>query len=302
MSFLAGSPRSGPVLFLGALLIGWSPSAQAENKPQFLRIGTTGTLKSGRSAPEEKAALAILKSFIKDETGFDNEIVDEKDWQELGDQLAKGKVQLGAFHGYEFAWAQQRDPALRPLVLAVNGQLFPSVYVVTRKNDKARNFAGLQGQSIALLGHAHGGFPHLFLDREVQAHNKQPKTFFSKVVTKDNVEDILDDVVDGTVQAAVVERASLEAYKRRKPGRFNQLKEIAKSPQVLPGVIAYYDKHLNAATLDRFRKGLLSANQKEKGQTLLTMFRLTGFRGVPPNFAQMLTQTQKAFPAPAAVK
>src|SRR5207244_6848780 len=55
------------------------------------------------------------------------------------------------------------------------------------------------------------------------------KTFFPKITSPENTEDALDDVVDGVVQAAVVDRAGLEAYKRRKPGRFNRLKEVARS-------------------------------------------------------------------------
>lgn len=295
--------RIGSILFLGTaiFLSAWAAAVFAENK-ELLRIGTTGSLGAERPPSEKKAAEAMLKGFIKDETGFDNEIVDEKGWQELAQQLAQNKLQLGAFHGYEFAWAKQQYPSLHPLVLAVEGRTFPIAYVVARKNGPVKSIAGLRGQPIALFNGASSGLLHLFLDREVQALNQQPKNFFSRIVNKSNAEDVLDDVVDGTEQAGVVERSSLEAYKRRKPGRFNQLKEIAQSPEVLPGVIAYYDKHLDAATMDRFRKGLLAANQKERGQTLLMMFRLTGFERVPPSFDQVLTQTQKAFPTPRTAK
>ena len=207
-------------------------------------------------------------------------------------------MQLGAFRGFQFAWAKERFPLLQPLALVVNGSVSPVVYIVCRKDNKARDFAGLQGQSIALPGHRQGALPRQFVNREVQITNKEAKKFFSRIVTKDNIEDILDDVVDGTEQAAAVERAGLEAYKRRKPARFNRLKEIAKSPPVLPGIIAYYDNQLDEATRNRFRKGLLSANQQERGQSLLTMFRLTGFEAVPADFQQVLARTQKTFPTP----
>ncbi len=283
-------------------LIGWVGSADGENNARSLRIGATSSLGTGRSPAEKKAAENLLKNFIKDETGFDDEIVDEKDWRALAGQLTKGTVQLGAFHGYEFAWAKQRYLRLHPLALAVNEYTYPVVYVVTRKDSKFANLAELRGQSIVLLADGPGDLARLFVDREVQALSQQPKTFFSRIVLKKNAEDLIDDVLDGTEQAGAVERVSLEAYKRRKPGRFNQLKKIAQSPAVLPGVIAYYDKNLDEATLTRFRNGLLSANRKEVGQTLLTMFHLTSFEAVPANFRQMLVQTQKTFPAPQDVK
>jgi len=51
---------------------------------------------------------------------------------------------------------------------------------------------------------------------------KKLEAFFSKAIGKENVEDGLDDVVDGNIQAAVLESAALEAYKRRKPGRYGR--------------------------------------------------------------------------------
>jgi hypothetical protein len=40
----------------------------------------------------------------------------------------------------------------------------------------------------------------------------------------------------------------------------------------------------------------MAANKKEKGQTLLTFFRLTGFEGVPKDFEQIVAATNKAYP------
>src|SRR5207244_11836898 len=90
------------------------------------------------------------------------------------------------------------------------------------------------------------------------------KTFFPKITSPENTEDALDDVVDGVVQAAVVDRAGLEAYKRRKPGRFNRLKEVARSQPLPPPLVAYYEGVLDQDTLKRFGDGLLNARRKEK--------------------------------------
>jgi ABC-type phosphate/phosphonate transport system substrate-binding protein len=91
------------------------PQARADT----LRIGTSGTV-SAESPGEEKGAIANLKSFIKDETGFDNEIVQEPNWQSVVDKMGKGQLQVGVFQGYEFAWAQAKQPALKPLAVAIN--------------------------------------------------------------------------------------------------------------------------------------------------------------------------------------
>src|SRR5262249_12642922 len=39
---------------------------------------------------------------------------------ELGQQLVDQKLHLGIFHGFEFAWAREKFPQLKPLVIAVN--------------------------------------------------------------------------------------------------------------------------------------------------------------------------------------
>jgi ABC-type phosphate/phosphonate transport system substrate-binding protein len=206
---------------------------------------------------------------------------------------------VGVFEGYEYAWAQEKYPALRPLALAVNVYTYPVAYVVTQRNNKAKGFADLQGQSFAIPATGQR-FLRLFVEHECQALGKQPETFFSKITTPDEIEDALDDVVDGVVQAMVLDRAGLEAYRRRKPGRFKNLKEVVRSQPFPPPLVAYYDKVLDDATLDRLRNGLLGASHKEKGQTLLTLFRLTGFVAVPSDFAKVLAVTRKTYPPPTA--
>jgi ABC-type phosphate/phosphonate transport system substrate-binding protein len=280
-----------------AVFLATLPAAARAQQPKTddLRIGTSNSLTTEKKGDKEKGALETLKSFIKDETGLNNEIIRQKDWQELADKMAKGQLEIGVFQGYEFAWAQEKHPDLKPLALAVNLYRYPVVYVVTRRDDPAKDFAGLQGRSFGLPD---TGQPYLRLFVEHEAKGKELKDFFSKVSSAENVEDLLDDVVDGTVQAAGVDRAALEAFKQRKPGRFEKLKEVAKSQPLPPVVIVYYDKVLDEATLKRFREGLLGAAKKEKGKTILNLFHLTGFDPVPDDFAKVLADTRKEYPPP----
>ena len=289
--------------FFGGALVGLLVLAGAvvQGRPakiDVLRIGTSGTLAAEGGARDEKSALKSLRRFIRDETGLKNKILDQKDWRELADKMSQGKLHVGVFQGYEFAWAQEKYPRLRPLALAVNVYKYPVAYVVVRKDNPARDFAGLQGQSLALVK-TNQRFLRLDLDRQCGAHGKKTEKFFSKITTRKNFEDALDDVVDGVVQVTVCDRATLEAYKQRKPGRFRQLKPVAHSQPFPPGVVAYYEGELDKETLRRFRKGLLNASKKERGRTMLTMFRLTSFQPVPEDLEQVLARTRKAYP-PAA--
>ena len=263
----------------------------------MLHIGSSGSLTGSVGQGKEKAAMMTLQGYIKEETGLDSEIHRLKSWQVLADKMHQGQLQIGVFQGYEFAWAQAEHPGLKPLALAVNVYLYPVAYVVARRDDPATDFAGLQGQSLSIpaLGL---GFLRLFVDRQCEARGKKADAFFASIAAPDNAEDALDDVVDGKIQATVIDRATLTAYKQRKPGRFKQLKEVAHSEPFPPVVVAYASSTLDEKTLRRFADGLLNATKNEKGETLLTLFHLTGFASVPEKFEQVLAQTRKAYAAP----
>jgi ABC-type phosphate/phosphonate transport system substrate-binding protein len=168
-------------------------------------------------------------------------------------------------------------------------------YVVTGRDNPAKDFAGLQGKSLAMLGES-PGYLRLYVDRQCEAAGKKTNEFFSKVESRDSFEDALDDAVDGVVNAAAADRAALDAFKRRKPARFNKLRPVAQSQPFPPAVVAYYGTHLDEARRKQFTEGLLGAAKKEKGQTMLTLFRLTGFQEPPADFEKVLADTRKAYP------
>lgn len=281
------------IVLAGGLALSAAASRGQQGKLDVLHIGASGTLTGQKE--KEKGALQTLKAFIKDETGLNNEIQAQNDWRQLLTGMQKGQFQIGVFQGYEYAWAAEADPKLTPLAIAINIYRYPEVYVIANKQDPAKDFGGLKGQTLAIPAIGEG-ILNLFVERQCQTLGSNLKAFFSKITEPDNVEDALDDVVDGNPQATVVDRAALEAFRSRKPARFSKLKPVAKSQPLPPPVVAYYDNQLDDATLQRFKQGLLGASQKETGQTLLTLFHLTNFEAVPSDFGQVLAETRKAYP------
>jgi ABC-type phosphate/phosphonate transport system substrate-binding protein len=285
----------GAVGTLAAVLALASTTAGARQaKIDVLHIGSSGSLASEKDN-KEKAALESLRDFIKEETGFTNDITKQKDWVELADKMTKGQLHIGVFQGYEFAWAKEKHPKLAALALAVNIQRYPVVYVVTKKDNKAKDFAGLAGQTLAIPATGQG-YLRLYAERQAEKAGKKLETYFAKVTAPETVEDALEEVLGDKIQAAVVARSGLEAYKQRKPGRFKQLKPVAHSEPFPSTVVAYYGTVLDEATRQRFRRGLLDAHKKEKGQMMLTLFKLSGFEPVPADFEKVLTQTRKTYP------
>jgi ABC-type phosphate/phosphonate transport system substrate-binding protein len=273
----------------------------AENAPgqsgklTVLRVGSTGNLTGKTDSSQEKAGAETLRSFIKEETGLDNEIIGQQPWREVADKLAKGQIDLGVFQGYEYAWAQERNPEVKPLAVGINRYRYPVACVLTKRDNPAMGFSDLKGQAL-ILPISGQTCLRLFVERSCEASHQKPAAFFSKITFADNVEDALDDIVDGGGQAIVIDQAGLDAYKQRKPGRFKQLKEVARSQPFPPIVVAYCGSALDENTRGKFKDALLNADRKEKGEMLLTLSRLSAFEAVPEDFAKVLEATRKRYP------
>jgi ABC-type phosphate/phosphonate transport system substrate-binding protein len=285
---------------LAAALVGVAiPCSAAEPaKLATLHIGATGTLTGEADSLREKAGNDLLERFIKEETGLKADIKGQLTWQELASSLTKGETHIGVFQGFEFAWLKEKHPDIKPLAIAVNTLRYPVVCIVTQAKSPIKSFADLRGKAIAIPISSQACL-RMFVDRQCETADKKAKDYFSSIAAPESVEDCLDDIVDGKLAAGTVEEATLEAYKRRKPGRFNQLREVTRSQPFPPLVVAYYGTNLDDATLRQFKDSLLGAARKEKGELLLTLSRLTAFENVPDDFAKVLTDTRKAYPVPS---
>jgi ABC-type phosphate/phosphonate transport system substrate-binding protein len=233
--------------------------------------------------------------MIEAETGHPTEVAIDPTWQQLAAELKAGKRNLAGFVGYEFAWAREKDPRVLPLMVILNEKTQLVAHVLARKDGGPDHLAGLAGKAVALPSRSR---PHcqLFLERQCAKLGKPVNEYLGKLLAPTNSEDALDDVVDGLADAVVVEDVALEAYQRRKPGRFAQLKEIARSEPFPPIVVAYYQGGLDDKTLGRFREGMLNLNETVEGRRVLTLWRMTAFENIPKDFEPLVGGILKAYP------
>jgi ABC-type phosphate/phosphonate transport system substrate-binding protein len=285
------------ILFTAAVLVG--PSAgDTPMKIDVLKIGATSALGGNVEQGQEETARDTFRRFIKDETGYSSDVQSVDNWSILGDQLAAKKVHLGVFLGQEFAWAKAKNPKLRPLAIAVNTYPYRYAYLVVNQGSKATDFASLQGTTIGLpkIGLS---YLRVWLDGQSRAAGKEAEAFFAKVPLQENVELTLDDLIDGKLDAAIVDRVGLEGYMRRKPGRASGLKQLAQSEPLIPALVAYQEGGLDSAAQQRILDGVAKAEKKKDGQRLLSLFRLSAFQAVPKDFDAVLAESLKKYPAPA---
>jgi ABC-type phosphate/phosphonate transport system substrate-binding protein len=277
------------------------PAAGEEAKTSTVRIGLAATL--FRDTPDAlvQTMMRPFKSLMEAQTGLSGDLVPCVKPDELGQQLKDDKLQLAVFNGIEFAWARQKTPELEPLMLAVNHQKYLRAYIVVRDDSSAAGLADLKGKSLAVPRRTREHC-HVYLERRCAALGKEPKDFFGKVTAPANMELAVDAVVNGAVDAVLIDGCFLAWYEERKPARFAKLKVIEKSEEFPATIVAYCAHALDEATLRRFREGMLSAKDNPRGVQLMTLCQMTSFEPVPDDYDKLLKDIVKAYPPPERKK
>jgi ABC-type phosphate/phosphonate transport system substrate-binding protein len=290
---------TGSAAALVALLLGADAGHTDTEQVPVLHIGSTeafvaDTIPAGSDGTD---ADAIHRHFIRATTGFRSAVAVMENHEVLAERLASGKLQLGIFMGYEFAWAQARHPKLQVLAVAVNEHLYRYPTLIVHRDGPVSDLADLQGRALA-IPRSGQGYGQLFVAAQSRRAGQDPHAFLESIDSVEDSETPLDEVGNKTREAAVVERFALEAYERRRPGRSTRLKKLSESAPMPPALIAYYDGNLDPPTVTRLRDELTRAHQQAAGKQLLTLLRLTGFAAPPPDFQRVLADTRRTHPAP----
>lgn len=278
-----------------------APEAPAQGARPVVRIGLVDTLLRNTSERMMQLVMRPFKVLMEAQTGMDGHLVLAGNALTLGHKLKEDQVQVGVFHGFEFAWARQKYPGLKPLIIAVNRHRYVQAKVMVHKDCKAATCGDLQGK-VAALHATSREHCRLFFERRCTGENATPARFYGQITTPADAEDALDDVVDGKAQITVVDAVELENYRKTKPGRSRKLRALLDSEQLPCGVIAYHPGRFDEADVDRFRAGLIAARGTPRGRQMLELMRITAFEAVPVGFEANLAVVAKLYPAPIPPK
>jgi ABC-type phosphate/phosphonate transport system substrate-binding protein len=284
-------------ILLTAVTIG--AEVRAETPSDTIRIGVVKSLCKNMPEGLVKVAMQPFPALLHAQTGFSYELASPTDAMILGKQIAEKDVQLGVFQGFEFAWAREKYPELRPLLIAVNEHPNRRAHLIVRADEHITGLADLKDKELAIPRYSRDHC-RMFVERQCRQSGKKMCEFFSKVKTSMNVEEALDAVVDDAVQAAVVDEVAWSCYQRRKPGRSEQLKDFAQSEWFPDTVVVYRESSIPDATLRRFQDGLLHAREIPLGRQLMTLWFMTEFQRIPPDFGQLVRDIAKIYPPPSS--
>lgn len=236
-----------------------------------------------------------FRQLVVKQIGYTGEVEICGDALALTSKLKDKTVQIGVFHGFEFAWARTKCPDLVPLIVTRPPGGKVQAVVVVAKDSEYKTLADLKDESVTL---PRGAKAHsvAFLDKLRLGFDKDTAKPVTKKAMTD--EDVLTRVVIGEFPAALVDIAALGGYQKLQPGAFKQLRILHRSEEFPAAVVAYRKGTLTEAEAGRVRAGLANAEKSPSGKLLMAMWNLNGFEEPPPSYQGQLDTILKAYPCP----
>lgn len=265
----------------------------AAQPPRVLQLGVLSGMFRDIPPPLVQAAAAPFGEVLKKQTGLDGAINLIADYEQQATQLQAKKLDIGVFHGYEWAWVKDRYPDLIPLAVSVPTRKFQAALVVSA-GSKAQVPADLKGKVAVPLGSK----AHCYLYVERLAATLPAGTCVPTHMPENGAEEVLDLVIDGKEQAAVVDVASLVALQNNRPGRANKLRVLTESDPFPYTTVVYRKDAISPEMAGKIKSGLLNTKNESSGRAFLFLWKLKGFEDVPAGHDAELRAVAAKYPAP----
>ena len=266
-----------------------------------VQIGMVDTLFTDVPTPVINLLMPPFRDLMKQFTGLDGQVEVGGDCFDVARKLDENKLQIAVFHGVEFGWAQQKHSDLRAFMIAVYKTPQIRAHLVVKNDGGATDLAGLKGKVCAVPFRSREHC-RMFVEKQCEAVCKgSPASFFDKLTKPFSAEGAMDEVLMGKIDAAVIDDVLLENYRDVKPGCFARLRILTTSDVFPSAVVAYKQGSVSDEMLNRFRSGMIRANQHERGRDLMNLWKITSFEPAPADYAESVATIVRAYPAPVAV-
>jgi ABC-type phosphate/phosphonate transport system substrate-binding protein len=295
------NPEAPVRTILGILTVALTCGLAAAGDPP-IRVGIPRTFFHDLNDKQIAPITEPFADVMKETTGLTGEPIVGGDALAVARKVNDKQLQLGVFHGHEYAWARQKYPDFKALMVAVDGKAEMRAHVLVPKDSPVKTFADLKGKGVALPSRTKDPVRVFVEQLARKAGAGDLKAFAGSVPKPGNVETTLNQLAIKKLPAVAVDTTGLDFYKDLQPALFGRLREVAKSDPFPQAVVAYRPGVLSDDTINRIRDGLRRADKTESGQEMMKLWRITGFAAVPPDYDQQLAAVLKAYPAPAEKK
>jgi ABC-type phosphate/phosphonate transport system substrate-binding protein len=284
--------RNSGRLFLVAAVLAVFVSVASAQDDKPVKVALLESVFAGQERDKVVQQIRPFADLVQRDTGT-KATFDIASYKEMVPAFSRGEIQLVILTGLEYGWVRAKNDQARALVHASIDSGATQTVVVVGQNEKAADLKELGGATVALPERV----PYL-TEHYIKSVMGKPIEESFKVQRADNVDDALENVIDGKVQAAIVTKANIAVFAERKPGRYRRLKVLHQSPEFPPATVMYHTKYADKAALRRFEDALLRSTQNVEGQRVLTLYKLKGFEELPTNFDAKVAAIVKQFPEP----
>ena len=261
------------------------------DEPTKIAIGMSPSMTADLNIVQQKFLEGEFPRLVREFTGLRGNLESSKSSQELGNDLATGKIHFGVFQRIEFAEIQAKNPGLQPLVVSIYRSPQIKTIVVVKKDSPFRSFDDLRGKDVAILKDSK---EHIRRFTEKKAGGEAAQ-FFGNVVAPAHAEAALDAVLLGKVQVAIVDNATLDIYRDVNIGKFQRLRALDESIVFPPNVVAFVPNKIDPVVVKQFRDGMIAACKSARGRDAMGTFKITAFQPIPDGFDQSLASIREAY-------
>lgn len=270
------------------------PQSWATEPAAELKMGLPQTMFKDVSPTLVKVATKLFVDVIQEKADVKVSVEVVADYTILAEMLQSGKLDLGVFHGFEYAWVKDM-PGLIPLVATIPNCGKVQACLVVHTESRIREIKDLKGACV-LVPKASKAHCLMYLDR---LREKLPHGDCSpSKVAGLTPEEAFGKVATGTAEAVIVDISALKALENNVPGCYKQLKVLAQSAELPCAVVVYRKAAFDASTAKRIRGGLIDCVKTPIGKTLMLFWELKGFEDVSPAYLERVDRSLKAYPPP----
>jgi ABC-type phosphate/phosphonate transport system substrate-binding protein len=283
--------------------VGFLPRGQASdpaaNKPAQLKLGMLESMFRDINPGMVQAMSRPFRSLFERQTGYSGDVELVADANTLATKLQNQELNLGVFHGFEYAQIRQRHPNLKPLCVSMPQSRTCQACVIVHKECKAECLKDL---------HDH----HIVIPRGIKAHclafAEKARSGLPNSVAKllpkptQTTEELLNEIATNCNGAALVDVGSYNGYLNLQPGAAKHLRVLCQSEVFPVSVITYRENSVDEEVIAKIKAGLIGANRTAQGKPLMMLWNLKGFEDVPADYEAQLDAILKAYPENEASK
>ncbi|MBA4190672.1 MAG: hypothetical protein C0467_22030 [Planctomycetaceae bacterium] len=280
-----------------AMLAGAIQTTAAAEPAAELRIGLPRPMFKDVPQAMVNAAARPFQSMIQDKAGVKGTVEVVADYKALAEKMKDGKIDIGVFHGFEYAWVKD-TPGLIPMVSTVPNCGKIQACLVVKVDSAFKEPKDLKGACVVVPSGSKAHC-HMYLER---LRERLPAGDCCPAKNGNlSPEAALGEVAVGDADAAIVDVSSLVALERAIPGCYKQLRILAQSELLPSAVVVYRKEALNAATVAKIRNGLIDCVNTPIGKMFALFWQLKGFEDVSPAYHAHVARSLAAYPEPKSI-